>query len=193
MPVVRRKLVVVGDGQCGKTSLLWVFARGMFPEVFVPTIFESYVMDASVDGRQVEVELWDTAGQEDYDRLRPLSYPNSHVVLICYSIACSDSLENVVEKWFFEVRNFCPGVPFILVGCKKDLRSGHDSIDSIRRHGQTPVTPEQGRVVAKRIAAHGFFECSARKGDGIDELFECAVRASLIVVKPPRRTKCIVA
>ena len=72
-----------------------------------------------VDGKQVELALWDTAGQEDYDRLRPLSYPNTDVILMCFSIDSPDSLENIPEKWTPEVKHFCPNVPIILVGNKK--------------------------------------------------------------------------
>ena len=67
-------------------------------QVYVPTVFENYVADVEVDGKHVELALWDTAGQEDYDRLRPLSYPDSHVILICFAIDSPDSLENVQEK-----------------------------------------------------------------------------------------------
>jgi Ras family protein A len=66
--------------------------------LYVPTVFENYVADVEVDGKHVELALWDTAGQEDYDRLRPLSYPDSHVILICFSIDSPDSLDNVQEK-----------------------------------------------------------------------------------------------
>ena len=52
---------------------------------------------------QVELALWDTAGQEDYDRLRPLSYPDTDVILMCFSIDSPDSLENIPEKWTPEV------------------------------------------------------------------------------------------
>ncbi len=64
----------------------------------MPNIFESYLPSVEVDGRHVELALWDTTGQEDYDRLRPLSYPDSHVILICFAIDSPDSLENVQEK-----------------------------------------------------------------------------------------------
>ena len=67
-------------------------------QVYVPTVFENYVADVEVDGKHVELALWDTAGQEDYDRLRPLSYPDSHVILICFAVDSPDSLENVQEK-----------------------------------------------------------------------------------------------
>ncbi|XP_035989006.1 transforming protein RhoA isoform X2 [Fundulus heteroclitus] len=124
MAAIRKKLVIVGDGACGKTCLLIVFSKDQFPEVYVPTVFENYVADIEVDGKQVELALWDTAGQEDYDRLRPLSYPDTDVILMCFSIDSPDSLENIPEKWTPEVKHFCPNVPIILVGNKKDLR--HD-------------------------------------------------------------------
>ena len=78
---VRRKLVVVGDGECGKTCLLIVFSKDEFPEEYVPTVFETYVADIEVDGRPVELALWDTAGQEDYDRLR---YASEFCYLLLY-------------------------------------------------------------------------------------------------------------
>ncbi|ROL49216.1 Rho-related GTP-binding protein RhoA-D [Anabarilius grahami] len=99
MAAIRKKLVIVGDGACGKTCLLIVFSKDQFPEVYVPTVFENYIADIEVDGKQVELALWDTAGQEDYDRLRPLSYPDTDVILMCFSIDSPDSLENIPEKW----------------------------------------------------------------------------------------------
>ena len=88
----RYKLVIVGDGACGKTSLLTVFKTGEFPTDYIPTIFETDVAHLKVDGPdlgdvgEIELTLWDTAGQESYDKLRPLSYPCSDVVLITFSI-----------------------------------------------------------------------------------------------------------
>lgn len=99
--------------------------------------------DVQVDGKRVELALWDTAGQEDYDRLRPLSYPDSHVLLICFAIDLPDSLDNVQEKWIAEVMHFCPKVPVLLVGCKKDLRNDRNVLEALHRAGQRPVTPEQ--------------------------------------------------
>ena len=66
--------------------------------MFIPTVLESYVAEVELDGRRIELALWDTAGQEEYDRLRPLTYPGSHVILICYSIDIPDGLINVEEK-----------------------------------------------------------------------------------------------
>ncbi|KAG9541852.1 hypothetical protein KCU97_g20190, partial [Aureobasidium melanogenum] len=120
--VMRRKLVIIGDGACGKTSLLSVFTLGYFPTRYVPTVFENYVTDCRVDGKSVQLALWDTAGQEDYERLRPLAYSQAHVILIGFSVDTPDSLENVKHKWADEATERCPGVPIILVGLKKDLR-----------------------------------------------------------------------
>lgn len=126
-------------------------------------MFENYVADVEVDGKHVELALWDTAGQEDYDRLRPLSYPDSHVILICFAVDSPDSLDNVQEKvqslhtcplallacllcrsqWISEVLHFCQGLPIILVGCKKDLRHDPKTIEELHKTSQTPVTEEQ--------------------------------------------------
>ncbi len=91
MATLRKTLVVVGDGACGKTCLLIVFSKDEFPEVCAPTVFENYVADIEVDGKQVELALWDTAGQEDYDRLRLLSSPDTDVILMCFSVDSPDS------------------------------------------------------------------------------------------------------
>merc|ERR1712080_456550 len=153
MAAIRKKLVIVGDGACGKTCLLIVFSKDQFPEVYVPTVFENYVADIEVDNKQVELALWDTAGQEDYDRLRPLSYPDTDVILMCFSIDSPDSLENIPEKWTPEVKHFCPNVPIILVGNKKDLRNDPNTIKELGKMKQEPVKPEEGRAMAEKINA----------------------------------------
>ncbi|SOV04055.1 GTPase Rho1 [Ustilago sp. UG-2017a] len=180
MSELRRKLVIVGDGACGKTCLLIVFSKGTFPEVYVPTVFENYVADVEVDGRRVELALWDTAGQEDYDRLRPLSYPDSHVILICFAVDSPDSLDNVQEKWISEVLHFCQNLPTILVGCKKDLRHDSKIVDELRKTSQRPVSAEEGMAVAQKIGAVRYLECSAKTGEGVREVFEHATRAALV-------------
>ena len=188
---IRRKLVIVGDGACGKTCLLIVFSKGTFPEVYVPTVFENYVASIQVDGKNVELALWDTAGQEDYDRLRPLSYPDSHVILICFAVDLPDSLDNVQEKWISEVLHFCPKLPILLVALKKDLRNDPRTIEELRRLGQRTLTYEEGAAMAQRIGAYAYIECSAKTGEGVREVFEHATRAALLTAKPKNK-HCIV-
>ena len=172
---LRRKLVVVGDGACGKTCLLFVFSKGTFPELYVPTVFETYVSTITINGKVIELALWDTAGQEEYDRLRPISYSEARVVLICFAIDCIESLENVEAKWFPEVRNFCPDIPIILVGNKKDLRNSNP-----RSRGERILTYDEGNLIADKFGAYAYLECSAKYNDGVRAVFEYAARATLL-------------
>jgi len=190
MAAIRKKLVVVGDGTCGKTCLLIVLSKDEFPEVYVPTVFENYVADIEVDGKQVQLSLWDTAGQEAFDRLRPLSYPDTDVILMCFSIDAPDSLDNIPEKWTPEVKHFCPNVPIILVGNKKDIRNDEGIRRELSRMKQEPVRPEQGRVMAEKINAFSYLECSAKTKEGVREVFETATRAALHM-KKKKRSKCV--
>ncbi|KAK4235593.1 hypothetical protein C8A03DRAFT_36541 [Achaetomium macrosporum] len=159
----RRKLCFIGDGACGKTCLIIAASKGSFPEVYVPTVFENYVCDAEANGKPVELALWDTAGQEDYDRLRPLSYPDTHGMVLCFAIDSPDSLWNVLAKWIFEAAHFCKEVPVFLVGCKHDLREDPKTIGELIRTGQRP-----GLTVAGLIGARCYFETSAKTRHGID-------------------------
>merc|ERR1711936_378972 len=187
----RKKLVIVGDGTCGKTCLLIVFSKDEFPEVYVPTVFENYVADIEVDQKSVELALWDTAGQEDYDRLRPLSYPDTDVILMCFSIDQPDSLENIPEKWVPEVKHFCPNVPIVLVGNKKDLRNDPNTIKELAKQKQQPVSYSEGEQMASRIGAKSYLECSALTKEGVREVFEAATKAALQRrAKKPKGSGC---
>merc|ERR1711970_148871 len=179
MEPLQRKLVIVGDGACGETCLLIVFSKDQFPEEYIPTVFENYVSDIEVDGQQVELVLWDTAGQEDYDRLRPLSYPDTNVILACFSVNSPDSLENIPERWVPEVKHFCPNVPIILVGCKADLRTDEKTLAELAELKQMPVRQEEGLAMAEKIKAFKYLECSAKTREGVREVFEAATRAAI--------------
>jgi len=173
------KLVVVGDGAVGKTCLLISYANNRFPEEYVPTVFDNYVVNLTAGEDTIELGLWDTAGQEEYDRLRPLSYANANVFLICFSVVNPTSFENVTSKWYPEVQHFCPNIPIILVGTKYDLRSDEKTLSKLKESNMGPITFEQGEDLAKKLKAVKFIECSAFTGHNLKLVFDEAVKAVL--------------
>jgi small GTP-binding protein len=166
----RMKLVVVGDGAVGKTSLLIVYATGKFPSQYLPTVFENYTAQMQRGDDSILLHLWDTAGQEDYDRLRPLSYPGSDIVLLCFSLVNKASYEAVRDKWAPEVHHYVPDIPHVLVGLKADLRDAGEKDPNTGKH--QPISSEQGEAMKKEIGAVHYAEVSAKTKDGVTPLFE---------------------
>lgn len=171
--------VIVGDGACGKTSLLVSYTTGSFPQDYCPSVVDNYSANVMVDGKPVNLGLWDTAGQEDYDRLRPLSYPQTDVFLVCFSVASRASFENAKSKWHAELNHHAAGVPFVLVGTKADLRGC----------GGGEVTGAEAAAAAQRMGAVGYFETSALQGHGLQPLFDQAIKAKLCAPCGKRRLK----
>lgn len=148
--------------------------------LFVPfSSFDNYTANVFVDGRPISLGLWDTAGQDDYDRLRPLSYPDTDVFLICFSLVNPNSFANVADKWYPEISHHAPGVPKILVGTKLDLRENPAETERLRERRQSPVTLQQGEAMKKKIGAVCFKECSALTQQGLKDIFDEAIKVVL--------------
>lgn len=186
------KCVVVGDGAVGKTCLLILYTNNKFPLDYVPTVFDNYAVTVMIGDEPYTLGLFDTAGQEDYDRLRPLSYPLTDVFLVCFSVISPPSFENVKEKWFPEVHHHCPGVPCLIVGTQIDMREDSLVLERLQRQRLKPITPDQGEKLAKELRAVKYIECSALTQRGLKNVFDEAIVAAL---EPPvikKNKKCVV-
>mmetsp|Transcript_59180 Transcript_59180/g.111719 ORF Transcript_59180/g.111719 Transcript_59180/m.111719 type:complete len:215 (-) Transcript_59180:212-856(-) len=175
------KATIVGDGAVGKTCLLLAYTTGQVPGDYIPTIFDNYSQSVVVDGKLCNLGMWDTAGQEDYDRLRPLSYPSTDVFVACFSTCAPSSLNNLRSKWVEEIREHTNrNVPILIVGTKTDMRDDPQVCAKLSQWAQHPVTTAEGQAFAKSVGAAGYVECSAITSDGVKDCFENAVRVARI-------------
>eukprot|EP00760_Papus_ankaliazontas_P004915 PhM_4_TR12269/c0_g1_i2/m.52997/K04392/RAC1; Ras-related C3 botulinum toxin substrate 1 len=166
------KCVVVGDGTVGKTCLSSVYAHKGFPTKYTPTIFDNYCARVDVDGTPMQLVLWDTAGQEEFDKLRPLSYPNTHVFILCFAVDSQTTFDNISSIWVSELRPYLESAKIVLVGTKSDLRNDPE-VAATKKF----VTPEQAEALRAEIGAYRYVECSALKNVNVKTVFDEAIRA----------------
>lgn len=171
------KCVLVGESAVGKTALLVRFTSETFPESYRPTVFENTGVEVYMDGVQINLGLWDTAGSDNFKQIRPRSYQQADVVLICYSVANPNSLASVQNKWIHEIRYHLPRVPVLLVATQTDLRE-------VGAYQSSCISASEGREVAQEIRAKGYLECSSLSNRGVQQVFEYAVR---LVVKKHKK------
>merc|ERR1712226_1459772 len=140
---------------------MMVFRGEHFPTTYIPTVFENYTTELKINNNTLNLSLYDTAGQDDYERLRPLSNPNS--------------IENIEYKWRVEISKYLPNVPIILAGNKSDLRGDHRVLSRLKQMGHENImTKEELKKFAKRLAFTDYFDISAKSNVNIQELFKNA-------------------
>uniref|UniRef100_A0A2K5DUD8 Cell division control protein 42 homolog n=1 Tax=Aotus nancymaae TaxID=37293 RepID=A0A2K5DUD8_AOTNA len=173
---------VVGDGAVGKTCLLISYTTNKFPSEYVLTVFDNYAVTVMIGGEPYTPGLFDTAGQEDYDRLQPL---------ICFSVVSPSSFENVKEKWVPEITHHCPKTPFLLVGTQIDLRDDPSTIEKLAKNKQKPITPETAEKLAHDLKAVKYVECSALTQKGLKNVFDEEILAALEPPEPKKGRRCV--
>ncbi|CAD8094736.1 unnamed protein product [Paramecium sonneborni] len=164
------KLVVVGDGSVGKTCILLSYTTDKFPIEYVPTVFDNYTTQLTVDNQMVSLSLWDTAGQETYNKLRTLSYGSADIFLIVFSVADKSSFDNALNKWYPELnQDELQKIPKIIVGNKIDMRD-----DSNENH----IKKEAAQQILGNQKLQ-YYECSALTQEGLKAIFDGAVTTAL--------------
>ncbi|XP_048871111.1 rho-related GTP-binding protein RhoN [Brienomyrus brachyistius] len=177
---IRCKIVVVGDMQCGKTALLHVFAKDYYPQNYAPTVFENYTASFEIDKQRIELNMWDTSGSSYYDNVRPLAYPDSDAVLICFDVSRPETLDSVLKKWQGETQEYCPNAKVVLVGCKLDKRTDLSTLRELSKQRLIPVTHEQGSMLARQIGAVAYTECSSKMSENsVRDVFHVTTLASV--------------
>ncbi|XP_044524913.1 cell division control protein 42 homolog [Gracilinanus agilis] len=185
------KCVVASDGAVGKTCLLISYTTIKFPSKYVPMAFENSAVTVMIGGEPYTLGLFDTAGQEDYDRLQPLSYPQTDMFLVCFSVVSPSSFENVKEKWVEEITHHCPKTPFLLVGTQIDLRDDPSTIEKFAKNKQKSITPETAEKLAQDLKAVKFMECSALTQKGLKNVFDEVILAALEPPEPKKSHRCV--
>eukprot|EP00494_Astrolonche_serrata_P005903 UN05920 len=163
------------------------FQHHEFPTNYVPTVFDNSLKDIKIDGKEVTAELWDTAGQEQFDRIRLLSYRSTDVFLICFSLIERTSFDNIRNKWFPEIKTNTKNdgnkrTPiFFIVGTKSDIK------DPSASPSKTEIENLKGLIQSEwptTVSVVQYFETSAKTRVNVDEVFMAACRRYLQGVGP---------
>jgi len=160
----------------------------LFLTEYVPTVFDNYNAMYEFESQNIFLGLWDTAGQSDFDKVRPISYKQADVYLLFFSVINPTSLENIRERWVDEVIQHSPTAPYFLVGTQIDERENETVIHSLAEQGKTPITSMMGAFVAKQIGAKGYFEISAKEMR-FGNLFEEVIRHVFNVARGMKKKK----
>jgi small GTP-binding protein len=180
------KIVIVGDGTVGKTCLLTVYMRNEFPNDYNATIFDNHSTNIIIDDKPIHMMLWDTAGQTEYDKLRPIAYRGTDIFLVCYSVVDVQSRENVIKKWVPEIRHHVPSAKILIVGTKTDLREDRHVVSKLKEKCHSPSYSSQGEHVAVTVGAIRYLECSAKNPSSVKTIFKESVR---IAISSAEKTK----
>ncbi|XP_046357582.2 rho-related protein racF2-like [Haliotis rufescens] len=173
------RMVLVGDKFVGKSSLGSFYVLGYLPCDLLQ-MGQMKNKTITKNGRLYTINLLETGSGDEYDRLRPLAYPNAEVMLLCFSVEKKESLELIQTKYFEEVLLHCPRVPQLLVACKTDLRETCEDT----------VSYDEGAAMVKVLGCR-YYETSSINNTGVEECINAAIEEAesykLLVQRKQRR------
>jgi len=193
------KCVFIGDGAVGKTSLIISYTTNGYPNEYVPTAIDTYHVVVHVDGQPLTLELCDTPGQDDFDTLRPLVYPQTDVFMLCFSVVMPSTFQNVREKWIPEIRSQSLTVPIVLVGTQSDLREDAKTLVGLRNSKEQPIQEAEARKLAQTLGCESYVESSSLTQKNLKEVFDNAIVEGLRSrssrekkVQKKKKKKCVI-
>lgn len=156
--LINMKIIVVGDGTVGKSSLTQRFAKGKFTTEYKKTLGVDYLTKRKeIENKEIEFLIWDTAGQEYYDSITKRYYKGSHAAVIVFSVENIESYENVI-KWKEKVSCECGRIPIILVMNKIDIEDKKINI-------------KDAEALARELNIL-FFTSSAKENTNVNTIFD---------------------
>lgn len=194
VPLRSRKILLLGDMNCGKTNLITTYCCDRYMEQYSPTILHYCHSDAKAFGRTVELILADVSGRDDFKPLRQCSYFKTDIAILCYSAGDRKTLERISSHWLPELNQHIPKCPFLIAETKKDIRDEFEDRECLLEEEGKTDSPEyrevcremekivpkgMGAQVAKQLGAEGFHATSARYRVGTRGLFQAATVAAM--------------
>jgi len=162
------KIIVIGDGAVGKTSLINRFTQGGFQDDYIPTIGAQFsVYKQKINDDECVLFLWDIAGQDSFHFLRPAFYKESKGVIIVYSLEENDlgvkSLNNV-KNWHNEIKKFCGDIPVIIFANKVDLINKNE------------IDNKKVNKILNKKKFIAVYQTSAKTGENVDDAFKTIIK-----------------
>jgi Ras-related C3 botulinum toxin substrate 1 len=166
-------MVFVGDGAVGKSSMLMEQNQpGSAKNAEYVPVHDNVTKEFFSNGDKTNFGLWDIGGREDYDRLRPLSYPGTSFFIVCFAVDNPISLENIKSKWYPEINHHCPDVPKLLISTKEDRRDDPEIIKKLKERDWNFVEEKEAIAMQQEIGAFAYIPTSAWNHINVDEILE---------------------
>ncbi|XP_066911421.1 cdc42 homolog [Clytia hemisphaerica] len=183
-----------GDGAVGKTSMFLYYFAEKKPNLkheYIPSTVSdangSKIYTYKNTGEKIRIYYIDWGVGKDWERTSHLGYKGAAAVVLCFSIGSRSSFENIEEYWYPFMKKYASKAPIVLCGTKTDMRT-----DELAKHNQKPITNVEGKKLAQKIKAVGYFECSSVEGRGVKELFDAAAEATHPDITKTKSEECSV-
>ena len=165
------KIVCLGDCHVGKTVTITKATTNEIPSLYTPTVLDNYTKTVTFGDTSIELEVLDTAGSEDYDQLRPVSYPQTHLFLIFFAVEKRQTFHSIENRWLNEIAQHSPNTKYILVGTIYN--------DSNPRNTSW-VKQEEAEELKMKLSALEYIEVCLKNQNDVENLFERVVIHSIL-------------